>query len=72
MRPVQKEDKPMFEIFWKIMPQREATEGTINDPLSHPDIERMSEREVADLPLYPRRTPRSADADVGRECLAGC
>lgn len=65
----------MFEIFWKL--KRSDTELAIerrvnaNDPLAHPDIERMNERELGDLPLGARTAAaRSARADVARECLA--
>jgi hypothetical protein len=77
MSPVHKEDKSMFEIFWKL--KRSDTElaterrADANDPLAHPAIERMSERELADLPLGARLAAvRSAPADIGGECLACC
>lgn len=75
MSPVHKEDKVMFEIFWKL--KRSETglvadrRADLNDPLAHPAIARMGERELADLPLG-ALLARSARADVARECLAGC
>lgn len=65
----------MFEILWKV--KRSDTDlsadrrADANDPLAHPAIERMSERELADLPLA-ARVARSAPAGIGGECLAGC
>ena len=48
----------MFEIFWDLAGRprgfERGAEAVKSDVLSHPDIERMEEREIADLPLTPR------------------
>lgn len=65
----------MFEIFWKL--KRSDAElaadrrADLNDPLAHPAIARMGERELADLPLGAPMA-RSARPEVARECLACC
>lgn len=44
--------------------QRQARSEWLRDPLAHPDLEAMSERELADLPFSrgPRKAVRSAAA----------
>lgn len=39
----------LLKFFWNKTPP--ATDGKSDDPLSHPDISAMSQRQIADLPL---------------------
>jgi hypothetical protein len=38
------------------------------DPLNHPDLERMSQTELADLPLEPQWLPPSPDQPTLARC----
>ena len=44
----------MTLILLMLFPSRRSRFDRCRDPLSHPDIARMSERELADLPFDPR------------------
>ena len=46
----------LLKFFWSETPP--STQGKTEDPLSHPDIRTMSQRELADLPLgFPAPKP---------------
>jgi hypothetical protein len=69
MRPHPFEDKAVIEIFWNLagraMRVGAQTGTSAEDVLAHPDLARMDERQLADLPLSPARyEPRSACSDV--------
>jgi hypothetical protein len=57
---------PMLEIFWMQRTDRAAEErmaregGWRRDPLSHPDIARMSQRQLGDLPFGRARLEHGA------------
>ena len=63
----------MFEIFWDLAGRpralRRGNETPRSDILAQPQIERMDEREIADLPLTPR-WPGVAANDCGETCTA--
>jgi hypothetical protein len=70
MRPEPLQGKTMIEIFWNLagraMRVGEPAGGCAEDVLAHPELARMDERQLADLPLSPApgRLAASARADV--------